>query len=275
MDLPGSMQDGGYYDAPSPRLTWSPQKIAILATAVVCLALSTYAIYNASSRTGSIERMNKEIANLQTRVNSLEANNQTMASRMGITQKELEQKSAQLQKAQRAAESRLAAQQKEQLTAVSGEMAGVKSEMGLFKSDSASIRADLDATKQRLDQTIGDLGVQTGLIAHTRDELEVLKHRGDRNYYEFSLAKGKMTPVGTISLELRKSNPKKSKFTLNVMADDRTIEKKDRTANEPLQFYSGRERMLYEIVVNTVEKNRVIGYLATPKTAPVPVVAAQ
>lgn len=275
MDLPGSMHGDDGYDSPSPRLTWSPQKIAMLATAVVCLALSSYAIYNASSRTGSIERMNKEISQLQTRVNSLEASNQAFASRVGMTQKELEQKSAQLQKAQRAAESRLAAQQKEQLTAVSGEMAGVKSELGLFKSDSATIRADLDATKARLDQTIGDLGVQTGLIAHTRDELEVLKHRGDRNYYEFSLAKGKMTPVGTISLELRKANPKKSKFTLNVMADDRTIEKKDRTANEPLQFYSGRERMLYEIVVNSVEKNRVVGYLATPKTAPVPVVAAQ
>ena len=275
MDLPGSMHDSESYDAPSPRLTWSPQKIAILATAVVCLALSSYAIYNASSRTGSIERMNQEISELQKRVNTLEASNQAFASRVGMTQKELEQKSAQLQKAQRAAESRMAAQQKEQLNAVSGEVAGVKSEMGLFKSDSASLRADLEATKTRLDQTIGDLGVQTGLIAHTRDELEVLKHRGDRNYYEFSLAKGKMTPVGTISLELRKANPKNSKFTLNVMADDRTIEKKDRTANEPLQFYSGRERMLYEIVVNTVEKNRVIGYLATPKTAPVPVVAAQ
>ena len=275
MDLPGSMHDSGSYDAPSPRLTWSPQKIAILATAVVCLALSSYAIYSASSRTGSIEKMNQEISELQKRVNTLEASNQAFASRMGMTQKDLEQKSAQLQKAQRAAETRLAAKQKEQLTAVSGEMAGVKSEMGLFKTDSASLRADLEATKAKLDQTIGDLGVQTGLIAHTRDELDVLKHRGDRNYYEFSLAKGKMTPVGTISLELRKANPGKSKFTLNVMADDRTIEKKDRTANEPLQFYSGRERMLYEIVVNTVEKNRVIGYLATPKTAPVPVVAAQ
>jgi hypothetical protein len=276
MDLSDSMHDGGSYDSPSPRLTWSPQKIAILATAVVCLALSSYAIYSASFRTASMERkMNAQIAQLQNRVNTLEASNQTIASRMGMTQKELEQKSAQLQKAQRAAESRLSAQQKEQLTAVTGEVAGVKTEMGLFKSDSASMRADLEATKAKLDQTIGDLGVQSGLIAHTREELDVLKHRGDRNYYEFSLAKGKMTPVGTISLELRKANPKKSKFTLNVMADDRTIEKKDRTANEPLQFYSGRERMLFEIVVNSVEKNRVVGYLATPKAAPSPIAVAQ
>jgi chromosome segregation ATPase len=278
MDLPGSMHgdDGGSYEVPSRRLAWSTQKIAVAATVAVSLVLSSYAIYSASFRTASIERrMNAEISKLQNRVNSLEASNQTIASRMGMTQKELDQKSAQLQKAQRAAESRLAAKQKEQLSAVTGEVAGVKTEMGLVKSDSASLRADLEATKTKLDQTIGDLGVQSGLIAHTRDELQVLKHRGDRNYYEFSLAKGKSTPVSTISLELRKANPKKSKFTLNVMADDRTIEKKDRTANEPLQFYTGRERMLYEIVVNSVEKNRVVGYLATPKAAPAPAEISQ
>jgi len=247
-------------------------KIAIAGLAVAYVIFSGYAFY----KTASVERrMHGQIAQLQQRVNTLEASSQTIAARMGVTQKEIDQRAVQLQKAQRAAEARLAAQQKEQLTAVSGDMAGLKSEFGLFRTDAASIRSDLDATKARLDQTIGDLGVQSGLIAHTREELQVLKHRGDRNYYEFSLAKGKVTPVGTISLELRKANAKKSKFTLNVLADDKKIEKKDRTANEPLQFYTGRERLLYEIVVNTVEKNRVAGYLATPKSAPAPIVIAQ
>ena len=272
MDLPtGTYGESGSYDdsASSERAPLPVKKIAIAVLAAAYLLISGYGLY----RTASIEeRMNGQITQLQKRVNTLEASNQTMASRMGMTQKDLEQRAAALQKAQRAAESRLAAQQKEQITAVSGDMAGIKTEIGGFKTDAASLRTDLEATKAKLDQAIGDLGVQSGLIAHTRDELDVLKHRGDRNYYEFSLAKGKSTPVGTISLELRKANPKKSKFTLNVMADDRTIEKKDRTANEPLQFYSGRERLLYEIVVNTVEKNRVVGYLATPKTAPQPTV---
>jgi len=272
MDLPtGTYGESGSYEdsASSERAPLPVKKIVIAVLAAAYLLISGYGLY----RTASVEeRMNGQIAQLQKRVNTLEATNQTMASRMGMTQKELEQRAAQLQKAQRAAESRLAAQQKEQLTAVSGDMAGIKTDIGSFKTDAASLRTDLEATKAKLDQAIGDLGVQSGLIAHTRDELDVLKHRGDRNYYEFSLAKGKSTPVGTISLELRKANPKKSKFTLNVLADDRTIEKKDRTANEPLQFYSGRERLLYEIVVNTVEKNRVVGYLATPKTAPQPTV---
>jgi hypothetical protein len=254
----------------------SRQKVVLIAVTAVYVLLTSYALFRTHQRLKVVEGgMNSHIGALQKRVASLEAANQTMASRMGMTQKELADRAAALQRAQRAAESRLTNQQKEQLSAVTGEMAGMKSEVGSVKNDALSLRSDLEATKAKLDQAIGDLGVQSGLIAHTRDELEVLKHRGDRNYYEFSLAKGKPTPVGTISLELRKANPKKSKFTLNVLADDRTIEKKDRTANEPLQFYTGHERLLYEIVVNTVEKNRIAGYLATPKSAPQPVVLTQ
>ena len=80
------------------------------------------------------------------------------------------------------------------------------------------------------------------------------------------------TPVSTVSLQLKKADRKKGKYTLNVMADDRTIEKKDRNVNEPLQFYTGRDRMLYEVVVNLVDKNKISGYMATPKGAPQPVV---
>src|ERR671936_950758 len=107
MDLPGSMhEDGGSYEsASSQRFSWLQPRIVLMVIAVVCLALSSYAIYSATFRTASIEqRMNAEILQLQKRVNSLEASNQAVASRMGMTQKELEQKSAQLQKAQRAAE---------------------------------------------------------------------------------------------------------------------------------------------------------------------------
>lgn len=118
---------------------------------------------------------------------------------------------------------------------------------------------------------MGDLGVQSGLIAHNASELEVLKRKGERNYYEFTLQKGAKTPVSTVSLQLKKVDPNKSKFTMNVIADDKTIEKKDRTLNEPLQFYTGRDHMLYELVVFTANKNVVTGYLSTPKSAPTPV----
>ena len=108
--------------------------------------------------------------------------------------------------------------------------------------------------------------MQSGLVANTREDLEVLKHKGDRNYYEFTLIKGaKPQPVSTVGLQLKKTDPKKGKFTLNVTSDDRTIEKKDRNVSEPIQFYSGRDRMLYELVVWSVDKNKATGYLSTPK----------
>jgi hypothetical protein len=123
-----------------------------------------------------------------------------------------------------------------------------------------------------LDSTIGDLGLQSGLIAKTRDDLEALKHKGDRNYYEFSLVKGaKSQPVATVSLALKKTDPKRGKFTLDVTSDDKTIEKKDRNISEPIQFYSGRDRLLYELVVWSVDKKKATGYLSTPKGAPVPI----
>ena len=165
--------------------------------------------------------------------------------------------------------------QKAQISAVSGDVAGVRTDVGGVKTDVASTKADLEATKARLQSTVGDLGVQSGLIATTRSDLEVLKHKGDRNYYEFTLLKGaKPQPVATISLQLKKADPKKGKFTVNVTSDDKTIEKKDRNVAEPIQFYSGRDHLLFELVVWTVDKNKATGYLSTPKNAPVPVTAS-
>ena len=122
-----------------------------------------------------------------------------------------------------------------------------------------------------MERAIGDLNVQSGLIAHTREDLEELKRRGDRNYFELTLQKNAHpSPVSTVSLQLKKTDAKKSKFTLNVIADDKTIEKKDRNVAEPLQFYTGRDRVLYEIVVLAVNKDFVNGYLATPKSVAPP-----
>jgi ribosomal protein L29 len=206
-----------------------------------------------------------------------EAQEETLARQSGMTKKDLVQKTAQLQAEQaqqRAAESRLEAEQKEQIGQVNGEIAGVKTDVGGVKTDVASTKADLEATKAKLQSAMGDLGVQSGLIATTRADLEALKHKGDRNYYEFTLVRGaKPQPVATVSLELKKTDPKRGKFTLSVTSDDKTIEKRDRNIAEPIQFYSGRDRLLFELVVWTVDKNKATGYLSTPKSAPAPVTA--
>lgn len=253
-------------------------KWILLAVAILYVAGSAYLLFDLRSK---LEAVGKEqtasktqIAELTKRMQAAEADDETLAHQVGLTKKELADRSSELLRQQRAAEARLAEQQKKDISTVTGEVEGVKTEVGGVKTDVASTKTDLEATKAKLESTIGDLGVQSGLIAHTRDDLEVLKHKGDRNYYEFTLMKGaKPQPISTISLQLKKTDPKKGKYTLNVTSDDRTIEKKDRNMSEPIQFYSGRDHMLYELVVWTVDKNKVGGYLSTPKNAPVPVSA--
>jgi uncharacterized protein (UPF0335 family) len=227
--------------------------------------------------TSDLSSSQSQVAELQKRMQSAEAQEETLGQKLGMTKKELAQRAAQLQAQQKEAESRLEDEQKaakEQIGQVSGEVAGVRTDVGGVKTDVASTKADLDATKAKLQSAVGDLGVQSGLIATTRGDLEVLKHKGDRNYYEFTLLKGaKPQPVATVSLQLKKTDAKRGKFSVNVTADDKTIEKSDRTVAEPIQFYSGRDHLLFELVVWTVDKKKATGYLSTPKNAPTPVTA--
>jgi hypothetical protein len=253
-------------------------KWVLMIVALLVVAAAGYGYY---SNRMAIEKLNADLTGsqaqvkeLQNRMQTAEAEGEALAQQAGLTKKELAQRTAQLQSEQRAAAARLEQEQKAQITAVSGDIAGVKTDVGGVKTDVASTKADLEATKAKLQSTVGDLGVQSGLIANTREDLEALKHKGDRNYYEFTLLKGaKPQPVSTVSLQLRKTDYKKGKFTLNVTSDDKTIEKKDRNVAEPIQFYSGRDHMLFELVIWTVQKDKATGYLSTPKGAPVPVTA--
>lgn len=254
-------------------------KWLLLLLAAIYVAGSLYFLVDMHNSVGKLVQdqgtSQKQIADLTTRMQAAEAEAETLGQQVGITKKELAQRAAQLQASQRAAEERLAKEHKEQITAVTGEVAGVKTDVGGVKTDLGETKNELAATKAKLESTVGDLGLQSGLIAHTRDDLEVLKHKGDRQYYEFTLMKGaKPAPVSTVSLQLKKSDAKRGKYTLNVTSDDKTIEKKDRNVNEPIQFYTGRDHMLYELVVWTLDKNKATGYISTPKNAPVPVTAS-
>jgi hypothetical protein len=254
-------------------------KWILIIVALLVVAGAGYAQYSThiaiEKLTADLAGSQAQVKELQNRMQTAEAEGETLARQAGMTKKELSQRTAQLQAEQRAAASRLEQEQKAQITAVSGDIAGVKTDVGGVKTEVASTKADLEATKAKLSSAVGDLGVQSGLIATTRGDLEALKHKGDRNYYEFTLLKGaKPQPVSTVSLQLRKTDMKKGKFTLNVTSDDKTIEKKDRNVAEPIQFYSGRDHMLFELVIWTVEKDKATGYLSTPKGSPVPVTAA-
>src|SRR3982074_2375987 len=250
-------------------------KWVLVLAAVVLVAVFGYAHYITHARieklTSDLDVSRTQVAELRNRMQTAEASEETIARQVGMTKKELAERTSQLKAQRQAAESRLEKAQKEQISEVTGEVAGVKSDVGGVKTDVASTRADLEATKAKLQGTIGDLGMQSGLIAHTRDDLEILKHRGDRNYYEFTLLKGaKPQPVSTVSLQLKKADAKKGKYTMNVTADDKTIEKKDRTVAEPIQFYSGRDHLLFELVVWRQNTNKATEILRMRSKAPMP-----
>ena len=200
-----------------------------------------------------------------------------LGSSLGLTQKQMDAKAEEIirrESAQEANSQRLESAQKQtaqQVTAVASDVSSVKTDVGGVKTDVAKTQNDLAAAISQLTSMRGDLSDHSSLIARNHDEPETLKHKGDRNYYEFTLTKGQKKPVGTVSLELKKADNKKSRFTVVVYSDDKQYEKKDRNLNEPLQFYSGKSPMLFEIVVNSVSaKNTVTGYLSSPKGAPTP-----
>ena len=143
---------------------------------------------------------------------------------------------------------------------------GIKGDVGDVKTEVASTKADLDNTKSDLKRAVGDMGVMSGLIATNAGELGELRKLGERNYIEFTLPRnGTPQKVGDIQMVLKKTDIKRNRFTFDVMADDKRVEKRDKTVNEPVQFYLSSMRLPYEVVVNSVSKDSVKGYLAVPK----------
>src|ERR1700689_4443533 len=201
------MADEGEVLQVEPQSNTGKWILIILALAFVAASVYGYVTtqQHVDKLTKDLSDSQNQVAELKNRMQTAEASEETLAHQVGLTKKELAQRAVQLQQQQKEAESRLEREQKEQFGQVSGEVAGVKTDVGGVKTDVASTRADLETTKAKLQSAVGDLGVQSGLIAHTRDDLETLKHRGDRNYYEFTLMKGaKPQPVATESLQLKK-----------------------------------------------------------------------
>jgi len=155
---------------------------------------------------------------------------------------------------------------KQSASTANAKIADVSTDVGGVKTQVSATQAELQKTIAELKSTRGDLGVQSGLIATNASELQALRRLGERNYFEFKLGKTKAPQrVGDITLLLKKTDPKKNKYTVDVMADDKLTEKKDKNINEPVQFYTAKAKQPYEIVVNQVQKDLIVGYLATPK----------
>ncbi|MGC2635681.1 MAG: hypothetical protein WA294_00780 [Acidobacteriaceae bacterium] len=229
----------------------------------------------AEAQVASAQNQNAKLASALEETNArLRVTSETLGQRLGLTEKQLDDRAKELLQRQQADAKRFENEQQaaqQQISSVSSDVSGVKTDVGGVKTDLSATKTELQNAEAQMQSMKGDLGVQSGLIATNGKELEVLKHLGDRNIYEFTLNKGRKQAVGTVALELKKSDEKHSKFTLVVYSDDKEIQKKDRNLDEPIQFYTGKDHLLYELVVNNIAKNQVQGYIATPKNAPVPV----
>jgi chromosome segregation ATPase len=145
-------------------------------------------------------------------------------------------------------------------------LADVSTDVGTVKTDVQNTKSQLEQTVANLKRVTGDVDSHASLIATNAKELDALKTLGERNYSEFTITKSKQpTRVADISVQLKKVDVKRNKFTITITVDDKVVEKKDRTVNEPIQFYTSKARQPDEIVVNQVRKDTIIGYLATPK----------
>jgi hypothetical protein len=273
----------------TPR-TYSGALLAVIAVALLLgvggiiwsYALSNKVAAQQQAVTDAAAQNTKLAAALKDTDARLNVATDELKTSLGLTQKQLDTRSAALQVREAQGErttAQLATAQHQtegQVAAVSTAVTDVKTDVGGVKADVAKTQSDLANTNSQLTSMKGDLNGHSILIARNNDELEILKHKGDRNYYQFTLVRGLKQQVGTVSLQLKRVDSNKSKYTLVVFSDDKTYEKKDKSLNEPLQFYSGKEPVLFEIVVNNVSaRNTVTGYLSSPKGAPAPPAVAQ
>jgi small-conductance mechanosensitive channel len=134
-----------------------------------------------------------------------------------------------------------------------------------LNGDVNGVKTDLDATKNSIQMARSEMGT---LIARNHDEIDQLRRMGQRDYFEFTVTrKSGAERVGSIMVELKDTNTKKNQYTINVLADDKSFEKKNRSVNEPIFFYTGGSHAALELVVNKVSKTTASGYLSVPKSA--------
>jgi hypothetical protein len=215
------------------------------------------------------QRFSSQLSELQNsnaqQLEAIRRETATASKRVGSTGKELRRARVMVEQLQ--SEQRQQADKLKQEIALKAD----QQQVGVLSQDVSTTRADLESTKKVLDATRADLGMARSdlgtLIARNHDEIEALRKMGERDYFEFVLDKNQAQRVAGVGLILKKTNPKRHRFNLSLLADDMEIEKKDRTVNEPIFFYLRGSKRFYELVVNKVESAKVMGYLSAPKGA--------
>jgi chromosome segregation ATPase len=248
----------------------------LVAVVIILAGVLAYGLYDRhlmrAELTAQLELANGKLSQLEARAAGLEASQADLqthldvtAEKLGVTEKELAE-ARKISWRSRKEQKKVAAQLKADLEKQNSQLGSLSTEVGDVINNVVENRESLDSTAMKLEQSLGDLGIQSGLIARNRQELEELKRRGEREYYEIDLHKSKRyTRVGMISVRLNKTDTKRQRFTLTLFDQDKRIEKKDKTLLEPVQFYLQGTRNLLELVIFQIDKGRVVGYLSTPK----------
>jgi len=267
-----------YVQAPPPAPSSGAGKVLPWLVGVLLVISAVNLILVLVSRSQSSDTLSKQTAQLDLLTRRLDSSDQRYAQlrgqfqvtseKLGLTEQELARArslAANIQKQQQASVQQLnqAIARKASAEEVSRLEAEANSKFGTLSGDIAGTRKDLDATREALLSAKGEL---TGAIARTHDELVALARRSDRDYFEFNLGrKGARQKVGTVMIELTKTNTKKNQFTVNLYFDDKRTERKDKAINEPVYFYVQGASSALELVVNKLGKNSIGGYMSTPK----------
>jgi hypothetical protein len=256
--------------AGTPR--WVGLAVALIAAlSLIGLGVGWTAVNHANSLEQSTQASLKQTNDaLGQRLTKTEDQNQQLQSdlkvvtdKLNVTQSELVAARKQTKSATVAYEKKLNGLQ----SSVQTELASKANndDVNKLNGDVNGVKGDLDATKNSIQMARSEMGT---LIARNHDEIDQLRRMGQRDYFEFSLTrKSGAQKVGSIQVELKDTNVKKNRYTVNVLADDKSFEKKDRSVNEPIFFYTGGSRAALELVINKVTKTGATGYLSLPKSA--------
>ena len=258
-------------EAPAPR--WIG--IVVIALAIVSLAALGVG-WTASNRSSSLQQsmaaqnqqfkqdndiLGQRLAKAEDTNAQLQGELSVVTDKMKLTETELSRARSQTKK--------IKAEEAKELTDlqnnVNGELATKASvdDVNKIGTDVTGVKTDLETTKNNLNMTRGEFGT---LIAKNHDEVEELRRLGERDYYEFTIdKKNTREKVGDLMVELRGVNQKKNLYSVALYVDDSRYEKKNRSANEPIYFFTHGSRAPLEFTVNQVGKDKISGYLSVPK----------
>jgi hypothetical protein len=270
-----------YVQAPPPQVVapaaGSGKVIPVLVGLLVVLAgVNLYLAYSTRRQfTDQLSLQNDQLNLLARRMDSSDAKYAELSSqfkvKLGLSQAEAQRAralAAQIQQQQKETAQQLndAIAKKASAEELNKLQADSNAKIGTLTGDLAGTQKDLEATKSSFNSALsGTKGELTGAIARTHDELVELAHKTDRDYFEFNVRRKGSQKVGTVTIELTKTNVKKNLFNINLMFDDKSHPHKDRTTNEPLLFYVQGAPSSLELVVNKLGKDSISGYISAPK----------